>query len=96
MRMPRVWFTVRGMMLAVAVVGLGLWIAERHIRFIRLRDFYADQQMRQIIMTPPAPPGVRSMHLDEKSRWCHELSVNYADAASYPWLPVAPDPPEPE
>jgi hypothetical protein len=88
-------------MIVVAVVGLAcaarVLLLERRERFARLA--------RQHSSAPPvtwptcATPGVveRQRFWSKLSAaWHAEMAQKYQHAARYPWLPVAPDPPEPE
>ncbi len=91
--MPRFRFTVRRMMVAVAIVcvmvyGIRLLI----IRSNCIKKFYYFEQMGNMY-----GPGVRDGFPDERlSRYYHALAAKYSRAARYPWLHFAPDPPEPE
>ncbi len=91
MPLPRVRFTVRRMMVAVAVVAIGVvgyvnvekdrtrrvWIAAEHA--------YEAELLAKSAGSSPA-----------KFRWHEAMAAKYLRAARYPFLPVAPDPPEPE
>jgi hypothetical protein len=90
MRPPRVRFTVRRMMVAVAilanVLGLLVWVDRRATQFRDRRDFHR-------------------MHwsaIDEgfaveaaQAAYHRAMAEKYRGAAERPWLPVEPDPPEP-
>jgi hypothetical protein len=111
MRIPRLRFTVRRLMLAVAVVAalLGcadLWRRREHYR--RLAETHALSEMVLRVDSvmargdPTGGPGVRlldlSDSLEEAAKWADYhagLRRKYERAARYPWLPVAPDPPPP-
>jgi hypothetical protein len=89
--MPRVRFTLRRMMVAVAVVAIGLgvvdWIGRRAARF---RALWAYHINRVGLVSSPNPwphevQGIYHLKMGEK----------YRVAALRPWLPVEPDPPEP-
>jgi hypothetical protein len=91
MGMPRVRFTVRSMMVAVAVVaiwfGLNSWMGRRAARF---RALWRDHILKVGEISSPKP-------------WPHEvqgyyhlkMAEKYRVAALRPWLLVEPDPPEP-
>jgi hypothetical protein len=90
MRVPRIRFTVRRMMVAVAIMAvlLGLfgWMDRRAGLFRERRDFHrvhwsAIDEGFEV----EAPPAAYHRAMAEK----------YRIAAERPWLPVAPDPPEP-
>ena len=105
MRMPRVRFTVRRMMVAVAVLAVVLGAGEatrkRRSRFGREAGFHG-AFMRLYARSPPVhfPNKERlASHrrsLAEKKAYHESLAGKYEQAARHPWLPVAPDPPEPE
>ncbi len=99
MRWPRVRFTVRRMMVAVAGVAVVLVLYQRHRTFERLAADHRNAAMiarpiriisrqprRWIWMLLPSPYHERE----------DELARKYERAARYPWLPVEPDPPEPQ
>src|SRR3954464_961716 len=100
MRMPRVRFTVRGMMAAVAIVGaLSGCLIERHTRFRRMAAQHANQKSRpwpSHTLGGDAEVDRYMLRMIGKYRWHDRLEPKYERAARYPWLPVAPDPPEPE
>jgi hypothetical protein len=81
------------MMVAVAIIGSALAITiERHERF----RWIAIQHRGQVpILSPIKPVG-----MDDKRwrlhQWHLSMARKYERAAGYPWLPAAPDPPEPE
>jgi hypothetical protein len=104
MRMPRVRFSVRGLMVAVVIAAcaIGGWIAleRRRADFLRRATSFAPQNH---LGTPPAvgiDKGNGLIHLDweqwgREDRYAAAMAAKYERAARYPWLPVAPDPPEP-
>ncbi len=89
-------FTLRGLMVAVAIFGLmfgfGMWMSRRSAEFHKKAKIH----MRMIpIYTLPRigrwkPPGY------DRIEWARVMARKYRYAARYPWLPVAPDPPEPK
>jgi hypothetical protein len=92
--MPRLRFTVRQMMVVVALVAavMGLSI-ERHRRFARIAARHRAVMYEGASVVAGPRPGYRLTG----SGWRHfKTYLKYARAARYPWLPVAPDPPEPE
>ena len=106
MRLPRfrLRFTVRRLMVAVAIVGilLGAWIGlerrrvwlqgllERHQDRAQLCELY-----KFIGKLDRKPAAWIARH---QARFEHHLAMmrKYERAARHPWLPLAPDPPEPE
>jgi hypothetical protein len=89
MRLPRVRFSVRGMMLAVAalalVLGAAAWVTERGARFTRLRHYYVTLVGREL-----ASAG----YYTDRAHWAHRLELKYENAALRPWATVDPDEPE--
>jgi hypothetical protein len=88
----RLNFTVRRMMLAVAVVATLLacraWMIRRAARF---RDLSAYHTMEWERIDTTGSPDV-----DARGEWHRAMGVKYRDASRRPWLPVEPDTPEPE
>jgi hypothetical protein len=131
-RFPRVRFTVRRLMVAVAVVATILWSVhtihrwrlyrERLRYYILAENLYrprpsapermaASQEAQGLVCyfrveqaAGRLPVGVCRLRFGlgteaEIRRFADHLAVlkrKYELAAYYPWLPVAPDPPEPE
>jgi hypothetical protein len=92
MRMPRFRFTVRRMMVAVAIVGLASGVLiERHRRFDRLAKEHINEYWKYV-----PEDELRPREPNPEADWHLIMYFNYDHAARYPWLPVAPDPPEPE
>ncbi len=89
MRIPRVRFTVRRLMVAVAVVACIFWVIERRRRFLIIVDSHRTPDAR-FLRHRGANYELRLI------RWHDEMQVKYEFAAAHPFLPVAPDPPEPE
>jgi hypothetical protein len=103
MRMPRVRFTMRGMMVAVAITG-AVVAGEK---FRRARDSHLHRaavhsysamlwssfaESYRANRRDDSPPA----QMDAIASWNTAMSRKYERAARYPWLPVPPDPPEPE
>jgi hypothetical protein len=91
MRLPRPRFTLRRLMVAVAVMavvlGLCRWLWTRSVAFRSIADAHNAQRMGGIPMHTENLPSLL-YHI--------EMGNKYDRAARYPWLPVAPDPPEPK
>ncbi|MDB5352076.1 MAG: hypothetical protein JWN86_3323 [Planctomycetota bacterium] len=93
--MPRFRFTVRRMMVVVAIVAACLgWIVERHARFRRLSASHMSQAIEA--SGPDDPFHIALKIPSPEEEWRIGLAAKYARAARYPWLPVEPDPPEPK
>ncbi len=85
-------FTVWRLMVAVAIIGSGLGITiERHERF----RWIAVHHRADV----PIMPRIKPIGMEDKVwrlfEWHQSMARKYEHAARYPWLPVAPDPPEP-
>ena len=115
--MRRVRFTVRRMMLVVAVVGVILatasGIRRREQAFWRKADYHRkrywewegkskvpqwfmhgiDEGVLANMLAKESPTGRHAYYM---AKYHGLLISKYMDAARSPWLPVAPDPPEPE
>jgi hypothetical protein len=111
MRLGRVRFTIRRMMVVVAgagiILGASVVLQRRHARFSELAVHHeASSQLRFIAQGEVG--GSHSSRLlnglgeelsglsNARVEWHRRLGVKYRRAARSPWLPVEPDPPEPE
>jgi hypothetical protein len=88
---PRI--TVRRLMVAVAIIGSALGITiERSERFRWIAIHHR-------AWVPKHVPPIKPFGMEDKDwrliEWHELMARKYAHAARYPWLPVAPDPPEP-
>jgi hypothetical protein len=102
MRLTRPSLTIRHLMTATLVVAVGLglasWINRRSADFrlvaARHRQGYADQA------PVPSPyhvgPLVPRPVTQARQAYHWAMYTKYDQAARQSWLPVAPDPPEPE
>jgi hypothetical protein len=97
MKLPRLRFTVRRLIIVVAVFAVVVWI----IRLRGLSREYAllataahwDRFAASEYSPRDEAGAVRKVRRIQHYR---RLAEKYDFAARYPWLPVAPDPPEPE
>jgi hypothetical protein len=87
MRLPRI--TTRRWMITVAVVALLLYLERRRRSFESLAAF----RLWPGVASTRHNPNLR---LKKITLWHWDLARKYRYAAQYPWLPVEPDPPEPE
>jgi hypothetical protein len=91
-------------MSAVAVVALAyattILITERTERFARIARQHSGvfPPLASADMAVAAEPERERLRLWSRCVvvWHAEMAQTYQDAARYPWLPVEPDPPEPE
>jgi hypothetical protein len=105
MNLPRL--TVRWLMLVVAVMGslsygLRLWSLNRTFRLQAESHVArkAEARVREAWAAKMAKSGYLSARRvvaeASKAEYHDSLAIKYERAARYPWLPVLPDPPEPE
>jgi hypothetical protein len=105
MKIPRVRFTIGRLMFAVAVVGLLLGaivgVENRRRRFLALASIH---RAKMIAWEEVGSSEASRERFDisgrkvslEADRWHSQMAEKYKRAAERPWLPVEPDPPEPE
>ncbi len=99
MEPPRIRFTLRQIMALVAIVaislGLGMWAG----KMLRLLELY-QRRAAEYGGLKYQRIGMATMLYGERDRrherWRMGLLAKYEQAARRPWLPVEPDPPEPE
>ena len=109
MKLPRVRFTVRRMMVAVAIVALSLgairWVVEmrhRSAAYQRRALEYAVSIRCSTGILVRMPDGRwvdRYRYQDENDRrddaWARQLAAKYRRLSYTPWLAAGPDPPRP-
>ena len=96
MTIPRPRLTVRRLMILVALAGLiaGGWVEgeRRRVRFrwyeIEYSNRLWDYRLEHNLADDPPDPARLAWHVT--------MYHKYEFAVRYPWLPVWPDPPEPE
>jgi hypothetical protein len=90
MRLPRPRYTVRRLMVAVAIIAVATYtgIVVWRIETYAMR---ADAHARHI-------NSGHSFKYDsiDLIQWHERMRLKYENAARNPWFPVAPDPPEPK
>jgi hypothetical protein len=105
MRLPRVRFTIRWMMLVVAgagtIFGVSVESQRRRDRFLRLAEHHEASSritwacgIRSFSATNDLCEDVRGWS-SARIGWHSRLGEKYRRAASSPWMPVEPDPPQP-
>ena len=119
MKLPR--FTVRRLMIAVAIAGvlISQWVdGERERRRKRFKglarahpeyshnlvicsfyrnDYNIDLSRQIKIACRYNQDAIQGLDLEDRDQTYHRmLADKYSWAANHPWLPVTPDPPEPE
>ena len=105
MKLPRVRLTIRRLMIAVAIVamlaGIAIEISRRRARFHELAVHY--RRMERNTFHRGYYISATLEEFEEYSRrwprlkpYYTEMTGKYELAERRPWMPVAPDPPEPE
>jgi hypothetical protein len=87
-------------MVVVAVIGLilGLCAAcrSRSQRFYALMMSHESRAMELMDNAPSVTDAEARRRFHARITWHEVMNAKYERAARYPWLPVEPDPPEPE
>lgn len=100
MRVPRVRFTVRWMMVAVAVVASvagGERLAQRRAYFLEMAEIEEDRANDYVICPPCLREEYDKPGMYEKLANFYSARARiYRQAAARPWLAVEPDPPRPK
>jgi hypothetical protein len=102
MKLRRVRFTVRRLIVLVAVVAVAFGVVgeplRRRWRFEKIARYHnAIFQARAVNEgLPLGPTQISWFPRTPKTYWHMMMLIKYERAARYPWLPVWPDPPEPE
>lgn len=95
MRIPK--FRVRTMMIAIliggALLGGPIEFARRWLSYKRILKFHGRREYEYIVLEQSRPLTDAE---ERKLRWSYDLSLKYLRLRSRPWLPAAPDPPEPQ
>jgi len=105
MSLPRVRFTLRSMMVAVALVAVGLGVCRKwQIRVDRLDDARLCATRARVNRAWMGSDGPHPTKWSPDGNW-HEarrrayywdkMRRKYERAAAYPWFSIEPDPPPP-
>lgn len=89
MRLPRVRFTVRRMMVAVALMAFLLWTVKLSAEYTRRAQSFSSW-----LGEPKSAETGRPRYFAKLQHYA-EMERKYRRAAWFPWAPVPPDPPEP-
>src|SRR4051794_25110270 len=90
MRLPRPRFTLRRLMVAVAVAGVAFGLFDMRNR----SSAYCHWAIGYGNLARLYRYGILDIAANEDAvRTFDELRIKYERAARFPWLPVAPDPP---
>jgi hypothetical protein len=108
MRLPRVRFTVRRMMVAVAIVALLAGVGRAYHRHVRFKEIAFEHDFKahpfHCGMAIPDESNIAEWkewrerrNRESKMETYHaQMFDKYERAARLPWLFVEPDPPEPK
>jgi hypothetical protein len=98
MRLPR--FTVRRILIAVAIVGVMLalmkWIERRREAFRRELVNHQYKWISEKYKWRSTSANPDKQLPPARCRYEEEMVKRYTYAVQYPWMPVMPDPPAPE
>ena len=103
----RLRFTVRSLMIVVAIVGLllgaSLWVLEMRTRsaaYRRRAGEFGDMTYRAGSSVWTKEGRMVNFYDSEnnwiRDEWAYKLAEKYSRLADRPWLPVDPDPPPPK
>ena len=109
MHRPGVRFTIRQLMIAIAIVGLWLVPIVEEERYRRASDFFKSVATYHESRTVAATACSRTMRCGFRDprgeimtsaevraiAWHKQLAEKYSHAAAHPWLPVESDLPPP-
>ncbi len=95
MKQPPARPTVRRMMVAVAITSLALGMIARSRQMSELAARHEAKSHEHSQMMPLPNGGLVEL-FDNRGQWHRTMSEKYGRASRYPFLPVAPDPNEPE
>ena len=97
MKLPRVRFTVRRMMIAVMITAVLIW-AERLRRLSKGYEERAESLGWEVFGASEYSPHGPEDAAHQRALVNHYrmLEDKYNRASKRPWLPVEPDPPEPK
>ena len=93
MRMPRVRFTVRQLMITAAMVAVlmaaGVWLQRRTAHLKRLSRLQSGEANRwELLLTESSVNGPLASAILDKVHWHDAMAARYERAARSPWLPV--------
>ncbi len=100
MRLPRVQFTVRQLMIAAAAVallmatGVGLQRRAAHLRRSSFSQSREANRWEMLLTESSVNVPLASAILD-KVHWHDAMAARYEQAARFPWLPIEVAPPAP-
>jgi hypothetical protein len=97
MRLPRLQFTVRRLMVAVAMMGVVLGVTiERRDRFRNVAAHHQAETKKLVSRHPEIVYGHPDDPIIRRIEWHEPMRLKDERAVRYPWLPVGLDPPDPK
>jgi hypothetical protein len=81
---------------AAIVLGGGLGIPRNRARREWLAGFHRAGAHSLMKNAEPGTSAIKDPAIRAQLRWHEAMGEKYGWAARYPWLPVGPDPPEPD
>jgi hypothetical protein len=102
MRLPRLRFTVRRLMLVVALGAYDTgcrWFSHRQrcLEMTAMHKWASDTFRGRMRNNAPAfyPTEADRRWANRRAEYHERMALRWTRAAAHPWLPVEPDPPEP-
>jgi hypothetical protein len=97
MKLPRVRFTIWSMMAAIVVFAVAAALAAQASRLKTIAKFH-ESRTGEVVEVWACGPSSSSHRIEPSARAVYHAKMRdkYLGAARRPWLPVTPDPPEPE
>jgi hypothetical protein len=99
LNVPRVRFTLRQMILIVAVISFVCPLLARYIRLIQVAASHENQILlgAKRVNCRIGPQATRAVGYipTESGLWHYRMKEKYKRLSLRPWLPVDPDPPPP-
>jgi hypothetical protein len=99
MRLPRARFTVRWLMIAVAVTAIAFGLQRRAAFCYRMAEYHDSRHQIYYFVVDGELAGFDRRFepvSNIKNRWHEEMIVIYERASRFPWFPIWYTPPEPE
>jgi hypothetical protein len=99
LKVPRVRFSLRRMILIVAAISLVCPLLARYVRLIQIAASHENQILvgAKRVNCRIGPQGTLAVGYipTESGLWHYRMKEKYKKSSFRPWLPVEPDPPPP-